>query len=125
MYGAVDSTPITIRTPAHKIKSTYVNRHDITALTLQAICDANLKFIDVFTGIPAKMHDARVFSLSFIRPRIMQMGRIFYLLGDAAYPICENVMTLYRDYGNMTDVEKENSSRILMIDFEGSWKGTS
>ncbi|XP_015514238.1 putative nuclease HARBI1 isoform X1 [Neodiprion lecontei] len=110
--GCIDGTFINIRTPAHKIKSTYVNRHDTTALTLQGICDAKKKFLDVFTGIPGKIHDARVFTLSFIRPTVLSMGPDFHILGDSAYPICENLMTPIRDYGNLTDEQREYNRRF-------------
>ncbi|XP_071635582.1 putative nuclease HARBI1 [Temnothorax longispinosus] len=112
VVGCIDGTFINIRTPIHKIKSTYVNRHDITSLTLQAICDANQKFLDVFTGVPGKIHDARTFSLSFIRPKVLQMGRDFHILGDAAYPINENVMTSYREYRDLTEEQREFNYRF-------------
>jgi len=57
---------IPIRTPAYKIKSTYVNRHDMPSITLQAICDANKIFVDIFTGLPSKIHDAHIFQLFHI-----------------------------------------------------------
>lgn len=57
----IDGTYIMIRTLIHKIKSTYVNQHDMPSLTLQAICDVNKMFLDVFTGLPSKIHDAKVF----------------------------------------------------------------
>lgn len=66
MLGCIDGTSIKIRTPAHKIKSTYVNRHDIPSITLQGICDARKRFVDVFTGIPGKIYDLRVLKLSDI-----------------------------------------------------------
>ncbi|XP_046619482.1 putative nuclease HARBI1 [Neodiprion virginianus] len=110
--GCIDGTFINIRTSAHKIKSTYVNRHDTTALTLQGICDAKKKFLDVFTGIRGKIHDARVFTLSFIRSTVLSMGPDFHILGDSAYPICENLMTPIRDYGNLTDEQREYNRRF-------------
>ncbi|CAL1685198.1 unnamed protein product [Lasius platythorax] len=47
ILGCIDGTYIPIRTPAHKIKSTYVNRHDMPSLTLQAICDAKKSLLHV------------------------------------------------------------------------------
>ena len=64
MIGCIDGTSITVRKPVKKIKSTYTNRHDTACLTLQAICDHKKRFIDIFTGIPGKVHDARVFKMS-------------------------------------------------------------
>lgn len=96
-----------IRTPTHKIKSTYVNRHDMPSLTLQAICDANKKFLDVFTGPPSKVHDARVFKLSFISETLPDIcGDEWHVLGDAAYPLKKYLITPYRDYGNLTQEQR-------------------
>lgn len=97
-----------IRTPIHKIKSTYVNRHDMPSLTLQGICDANRMFLDVFTGPPSKVHDARIFKLSFISAMLPDIcGDEWHILGDAAYPLKKYLITPYRDYGTLTE-EKRN-----------------
>lgn len=37
ILGCIDGTSINIRTPAHKIKSTYANRHDTPSIPLQGI----------------------------------------------------------------------------------------
>lgn len=88
IIGAIDGTYINIRAPAHKIRSTYVNRLDNVSLTLQAICDARKRFIDVFTGTPSRMHDARVFDTSFISKKLPQICLPqFYIIGDGAYPL--------------------------------------
>lgn len=103
MVGCIDGTFINIRTPAHKVRSTYCNRHDVTALTMQGICDADRKFIDCFTGTSGRMHDARIFRLSYVRDKVMQMGQDFHLLGDGAYPLSVNLLTPYRNCGNMPE----------------------
>lgn len=38
--SCLDSTSICIKTPATKMKNTYVNKHDILSVTLQGICDS-------------------------------------------------------------------------------------
>lgn len=81
-------------------------------MTLQGICDAKKKFLDVFTGVPGKIHDARVFTLSFIHPVVLSMGTDFHLLGDSAYPISENLMTPFRAYGNLTEEQIEFNRRF-------------
>ncbi|XP_032675599.1 putative nuclease HARBI1 [Odontomachus brunneus] len=107
IIGCIDGTYITIRTPAHKIKSTYVNRHDMPSLTLQAICDAKKRFLDVFTGTSSKIHDARVFNLSFIKTMLPNIcGNEWHILGDAAYPLTKYLITPYRDYGNLTEEQR-------------------
>lgn len=113
VVGCIDGTSIKVRTPAHKIKSTYINRHDIPAITLQGICDARKRFIDVFTGIPAKIHDSRVLKLSDINDDLQQIceGK-FHILGDAAYPIREWLMINYRDYGNLSEKQRKSNKQF-------------
>lgn len=77
------------------------------SLTLQAICDAKKKFLDVFTGPPSKIHDARVFKLSFISNMLPDIcGNEWHILGDAAYPLKKYLITPYRDYGNLTQEQR-------------------
>lgn len=77
------------------------------SLTLQAICDAKKRFLDVFTGPPSKIHDARVFSLSFISNKLPDScGNEWHILGDAAYPLKKYLITPYRDYGNLSQKQK-------------------
>ncbi|XP_018364516.1 PREDICTED: putative nuclease HARBI1 [Trachymyrmex cornetzi] len=115
VLGIIDGTSIKVRTPAHKIKSTYVNRHDISSVTLQGICDANERFIDVFTGIPAKIHDSRVLKLSDINESLPVICESkYHILGDAAYSIREWLLVPYKDYGNLTNKEREFNKRFCV-----------
>lgn len=128
VVGCVDGSYINIRAPAHKVKSTYVNRHHQTALTLQGICDANKRFIDVFTGTSSKMHDSRIFSYSFISKEIpIKCGQRFHILGDAAYPLSTYLITPYRGY-EMTEAQRNfnkkfSATRVLIENSFGLLKG--
>ncbi|KAK4886311.1 hypothetical protein RN001_002582 [Aquatica leii] len=103
ILGCIDGTFIPIRTPVHKLKSTYVNRHDFPSITLQAICDSDKRFLDLFTGVSSKIHDARVFKLSNLSNKLRELcGVDFHILGDAAYPLKQFLITPYRDYGNLS-----------------------
>ncbi|KAI4455225.1 hypothetical protein MML48_9g00015993 [Holotrichia oblita] len=67
----------------------------------------NKLFIDAFTGIPAKIHDARVFKLSDIyNDLLVNCGQNYHILGDGAYPIREWCLTPFRDYGNLSEGER-------------------
>lgn len=130
MLGCIDGTFIKIRTPAHKIKSTYVNRHDMPSITLQGICDACKRFVDVFTGIPSKIHDARVLKLSDINEKLPTIceGNKYHILGDAAYPIREWLIIPYKDYGNLSENQKMFNkqfcaTRVLIENTFGLLKG--
>lgn len=131
--GCIDGTSISIRTPAHKIKSTYVNRHDVPALTLQGICNSRKMFIDIFTGISAKVHDSRVLNLSQTIPSVTTdlpqiCGSQYHILGDSAYPIREWLLTPFRDYGSLSESEKKFNkqfcaTRVLIENTFGILKG--
>ncbi|XP_065073848.1 putative nuclease HARBI1 [Ochlerotatus camptorhynchus] len=111
VIGCIDGSYIAIRKPANKIRSTYINRHDMLSMTLQGVCDPNRRFLDVCVGSPSRIHDSRVFSLSPISddlPGICQ-GR-YHLLGDAAYPVREYLLIPYKDYGNLT-IKQRNYNR--------------
>lgn len=92
--------------------STFVNRHHQTSLVLQAICDANKRFIDCFTGVSGKCHDARIFKLSFIYPIIHQLGDQYHIIGDSAYPMSKNFLTPYKNYGNLTNIQQRYNSKF-------------
>lgn len=105
--GCVDGSYISVRTPKHKIRSTYANRHDTISITLQGICDSRLRFLDVYTGVPSKIHDSRILKLSFIGKDLPYIcSPNYHLLGDSAYPIREYLLTPFRDYGNLDESQK-------------------
>lgn len=86
--------------------------HELVSLTLQGICDADKRFLDVFLGPPSKIHDSRIFSMSPISqklPTICQQS--YHILGDAAYPIREHLLTPFRDYGNLSNRQKKYNKR--------------
>lgn len=82
--------------------------------------------MDVFTGPPGKVHDSRVFKLSFISAKLPQMcvseGSApyqYHLVGDGAYPLREYLMTPYKDYGNIQQKQSKfnstlSSTRVLI-----------
>ncbi|XP_018403339.1 PREDICTED: putative nuclease HARBI1 [Cyphomyrmex costatus] len=114
VIGCIDGSYINIRTPKHKIRSTYANRYDKTSLTLQGICDDKKRFIDVFTGVIGKFHDSRTFTLSFISKNISdicQNGK-YHLLGDSAYPLREYLLTPHKDYGNLTQSQRIYNKKL-------------
>ncbi|CAN7999219.1 unnamed protein product [Ixodes pacificus] len=113
VIGCIDGTYIPTRCPNNKTRSTYTNRHDQVSITMQGICDAKGRFQDVFTGPPSKVHDARVLRLSVVQqdlPAICEVNK-YHLLGDAAYPIREHLLTPFKNYGTMTKAKVEYNQR--------------
>lgn len=102
IIGCIDGSCIKIRKPARKIWSTNTNRHDQTSLTMQAVCDSENRFLDVFTEVPGKVHDdSSIFTLSSLFTRLENIcaGK-YHILGDGAYEIREWLLTPYRNCGN-------------------------
>lgn len=68
--------------------------------------------MDVFTGIPGKIHDSRVLRLSDISNELPMMQKEYHILGDGAYPIREWLQIPFRDYGRLTAEEREYNRRL-------------
>ncbi|XP_053863005.1 uncharacterized protein LOC128825021 [Malaclemys terrapin pileata] len=95
--GAIDGMHIPILAPPH-LGSKYVNRKGYFSMVLQALVDHRRCFIDINTGWPRKVHDARSFRNTSLF-RKMQAGTSFperkitvgkvempiVILGDPAY----------------------------------------
>lgn len=106
--------------PANKPRITYIHCHDMISLALQGMCDNKAWFLDVSTGFPSRIHDGRVFKLSYISkrlPLLCDSGR-YHPLGNTAYPCREYLLTSYKDYGNLaadpaTFITQLSSTRVL------------
>ena len=59
MVGEIDGTFIKIISPKDDPVA-YICRKRFHTLVLHAVVDYNLKFMDIATGFPGSLHDARV-----------------------------------------------------------------
>lgn len=127
--GAIDGTHIPIRAPEES-KEDYFNRKAFYSVVLQAVVDADGRFIDTFVGYPGSVHDARVFKLSPIRKK-MTRGTLFQpnptehingvdvpylILGDLAYPLLPNLMKGYSGLG-LTPGQRQFNKRLSSARF--------
>jgi len=109
VIGALDGCHIAIACPGDNAAD-YVNRKGFYSVILQAVCDNNLYFTDVYIGWPGSVHDARVYRNSPLCELLetdaasLCPGGLF-LLGDAAYPLSSVLMTPIKDTGTLTHVE--------------------
>jgi len=75
------------------------------------VCSPGLLFLDVHTGPPGSVHDARVFRNSDLRTFLETAeGRLpqdFHLLGDSAYPLRDYLLVPFRDNGHLGPLERK------------------
>ncbi|KAH7955254.1 hypothetical protein HPB51_028158 [Rhipicephalus microplus] len=62
---AIDGCHVCITRPT-ECEEDYYNRKRFHCIILQAVCDADMVFTDVFVGFPGKAHDAMVLEESFL-----------------------------------------------------------
>ncbi|KAK3107882.1 hypothetical protein FSP39_024372, partial [Pinctada imbricata] len=103
VIGAVDGSHIPIQRPLDKANC-YYNRKQFYSIILQGVCDDSLKFMDINVGWPGRVHDSKVLKNSSLWDTgfIRCDGGRYHLLGDAAYPLKEWLLTPYRDNGHLT-----------------------
>jgi hypothetical protein len=132
VLGAIDGSHIPV-TPTLKQQTAYCNRNRYHSIILQAVCDADYMFTDVFTGYPGSVHDARVFSNSPLCKRINEnpnqvLPDNSHILGDSAYKCTNYLLTPYRDNGHLTRKQKtynykQSSTRVFIEQCFGLLKG--
>lgn len=86
---------------------------------LQGICDSKKLFIDVYTGEPGSIHDARLFTKSDIFERIrnnsVQFPNDSHLIGDLAYPLSRTLMVGFKDNGNLQHFERHFNRKLNQV----------
>jgi hypothetical protein len=92
----------------------YYNQKKFPSIILQAVCDQNLHFLNLYCGWPGSVHDSRVlkhsplFTSASENKERMFPGNI-HLIGDAAYGLSEWLMTPFKDFGNLSADQKRNN----------------
>ena len=106
VIGMIDGSHIPIIKPKERGVD-YYNRKDQYSVVLQGGVKHDMQFIDVHTGWPGKVHDARVFRQSpLFEYGAARCGAERHILGDSAYPNLEWVLTPYRDNGHLTPPQR-------------------
>ncbi|KAH8026777.1 hypothetical protein HPB51_024326 [Rhipicephalus microplus] len=65
VIGAIEGCHVRITRPT-ACEEDYYNRKKFHSIILQAVCDADMVFPDVFVGFPDRAHDAKVLEESFL-----------------------------------------------------------
>lgn len=97
--GAIDGCHVRIKAPSVDA-ACYFNRKLFHSVQLQAICDHQGRFLDVFVGYPGSVHDARVLRNSPVYIGGLYPPAGFCILGDGGYPCTTEpirIMTPYRE----------------------------
>ncbi|XP_022541012.2 putative nuclease HARBI1 [Astyanax mexicanus] len=97
VVGAIDGSHIRIKPPQHH-QIDYLNYKGFYSLNMQAICDSNGRFLDIFIGYPGSVHDTRVMkNSSFYKARCYPPSG-YILLGDGGYPCLDTPVCLITPY---------------------------
>ena len=125
VVGAIDGSLIEIERP--KIFDGFYCRKGFTALNVQAIVDADKKFLS-FDIRPGSWSDKKTYSASFAGKKICKiLPTGCHLLGDAGYTLSPFLLTPFTDPFLSKKQKKYNflhsSSRMSVECAFGLWKG--
>ena len=107
VIGAVDGTYVPIKAPS-ETPQVYINRKCFHGITLQAVADPELRFINTFVGFPSSVSDIRIFHNSNIyREMCNSYSKYFsngqFIIGDKAYPCTKFCIPPYIERWNVTE----------------------
>ncbi|XP_024872183.1 protein ALP1-like [Temnothorax curvispinosus] len=132
VLGAIDGTHIRIEKPLDRARE-YCNRKKYFSISLQAVADADMRFINVYCGDPGSLHDARILRRSELYHEASMNQEILFpdkmfLLGDSAYPSLPWLVPPFRDNGHLTPQQVEfnyihSSTRMALERAFGQLKG--
>ena len=109
IVGAVDGCHIPIKRPTDDPVS-YVNRKGFHSIILQAVCDHECLFTDVYAGWPGRVHDARVFRNSPLSEHLPTLPPDHHRIGDSAYPLTPSLMVPYK--GALTPAQDSFNTKL-------------
>ena len=122
-FGAIDGShiPIIALKDSH---ADYYNRKGFYSIVLQALVDHQYRFLNVYTGWPGSVHDARVLLNSKVYARgeagtlmpshVWTLGGVpvpVVIIGDPAYPLLPWLMKAYPGTG-LSDKQKKYNRRL-------------
>ncbi|CAJ1086660.1 putative nuclease HARBI1 [Xyrichtys novacula] len=91
--GAIDGCHIRIKPPKNNRKC-YYNYKGFHSIQLQAICDSEARFLDIFVGYPSSAYDTRILRNSPVYVQSLHPPPVFFILGDAGYPCMDHPITM-------------------------------
>ncbi|XP_054747579.1 putative nuclease HARBI1 [Anastrepha obliqua] len=131
VIGAVDCMHIVIKCPKNQ-KEMYINREKAYSIVLQAVVDADKKFVDITCGEPGSLDDYTVLKRSKLyhdaeRYYEEMFLNNYFLIGDAAYPSTQWLVPPFKESENLTESQRKfneihNSTRMVVEDAFGLLK---
>lgn len=79
------------------------------------VCYHSGKITAVFIGYPGIGHDSRVFDNSPLTQTIEQKCGQYFILSDSGYPLKAQVLTTYKDRGNLTRRQLNYNVKLAKI----------
>ena len=94
--GAIDGCHVRIKPPQlHRLD--YLNYKGFYSINMQAICDSEGRFLDIFVGYPGSVHDSRILKNSpfYLAGQYPPTG--YFLLGGGFYPCLDSPISPYKE----------------------------
>ncbi|XP_055373443.1 putative nuclease HARBI1 [Condylostylus longicornis] len=107
--------------------SSYCNSNKTFSMILQAICDSNFRFINVYFGWPGGSHDADVWKKNPLYEKLQNQSIIIpqdgYILGDTNFPLETFLMVPFRDDENLSSekIQFNETLNYIRITIEKSF----
>ncbi|XP_019771122.2 putative nuclease HARBI1 isoform X1 [Dendroctonus ponderosae] len=111
VVGVIDGSHVRIDKPSED-PDCYLNRNGFYSLQFQIVCDHRGKIRDVIIGFPGSVHDSRVFRASPLSENLIAKCGGNYILGDSDYPCLKNLLTPYKDLGNLTRAQQRYNAKL-------------
>ncbi|KAJ8406857.1 hypothetical protein AAFF_G00297730 [Aldrovandia affinis] len=97
VVGSIDGCQVRVKPPSADAQC-YLNRKLFYSVQLQAVCDHQGMFLDIFTGYPGSVHDTRVLKNSPLYTQQLYPPEGFCILGDGGYPCLSAPIALITPY---------------------------
>ncbi|KAK3929359.1 Protein ANTAGONIST OF LIKE HETEROCHROMATIN PROTEIN 1 [Frankliniella fusca] len=112
VVGCIDGTHIYITAPTIQSQR-YINRFKKYSILLQAVCDNEGVFRDIFVGQPGSIHDSRMYKRSPLSQNLLHNAEMLspgeHILGDGAYTLTDKLVTPYRDMGRLSRRQRKHN----------------
>ncbi|KAJ8388116.1 hypothetical protein AAFF_G00147340 [Aldrovandia affinis] len=97
VVGSIDGCQVRVKPPSADAQC-YLNHKLFYSVQLQAVCDHQGMFLDIFTGYPGSVHDTRVLKNSPLYTQQLYPPEGFCILGEGGHPCLSAAIALITPY---------------------------